>query len=71
MIILLVYFIIVISLVILLFDYRSGIITSLMVITNFGEFVYVNPNLLVGYFGGIGTIYFMDLFWMALIIVFI
>jgi hypothetical protein len=71
MIILLVYFIIVISLVILLFDYRSGIITSLMVITNFGEFVYVNPNLQVGDFGGIGTIYFMDLFWMALIIVLI
>jgi len=40
-----------------------------MVITNFGEFVYVNPNLEIGDFGGIGTIYFMDLFWIALLII--
>ena len=58
-----------IVLVILLFDYRSGIITALMVATNFGEFVYVNPNLEIGDFGGVGTIYFMDIFWLALIVV--
>jgi hypothetical protein len=56
-------------LVILLYDYRTGIITSLMVITNFGEFVYVNPNFEIGDFGGVGTIYFMDLFWIALAII--
>jgi hypothetical protein len=54
--------------VILLYDYRSGIVTCLMAVTNFGEFIYVNPNLEVGDFGGIGTIYFMDLFWIALIV---
>lgn len=64
----LLYFIVIAILVLLLYDYRSGIITSLMVITNFGEFVYVNPNLEIGDFGGIGTIYFMDLFWIALLI---
>ncbi|MBK6877030.1 MAG: hypothetical protein IPG99_11440 [Ignavibacteria bacterium] len=62
------YFVVIAILVLLLYDYRSGIITSLMVITNFGEFVYVNPNLEIGDFGGIGTIYFMDLFWIALLI---
>ncbi|MBK7253663.1 MAG: hypothetical protein IPI04_07020 [Ignavibacteria bacterium] len=62
------YIIIVIALVLILYDYRSGIIASLMVITNFGEFVYVNPNLEIGDFGGIGTIYFMDLFWIAMLI---
>lgn len=65
------YLLIVIALVLLLYDYRSGIITSLLVITNFGEFIYVNPNLEMGDFGGIGTIYFMDLFWIAMIIVII
>jgi len=69
MLMLFVYFLIIVSLVILLYDYRSGIIVSLMVITNFGEFVYVNPNLEIGDFGGIGTIYFMDLFWIALLII--
>ena len=69
MLMLFVYFLIIVSLVILLYDYRSGIIASLMVITNFGEFVYVNPNLEIGDFGGIGTIYFMDLFWIALLII--
>ncbi len=64
----LLYFVVIAILVLLLYDYRSGIITSLMVITNFGEFVYVNPNLEIGDFGGIGTIYFMDLFWIALLI---
>lgn len=64
----LIYFAVIVILVLLLYDYRSGIITSLMVITNFGEFVYVNPNLDIGDFGGIGTIYFMDLFWIALLI---
>jgi hypothetical protein len=63
------YIIIVTALILLLYDYRSGIITSLMVITNFGEFVYVNPNLEIGDFGGVGTIYFMDLFWLAVIAV--
>lgn len=66
---LLAYLIIVIALILLLYDYRSGIILTLMVITNFGEFIYVNPNLEIGDFGGIGTIYFMDLFWLAMIIV--
>ena len=65
------YLLIVIALVILLYDYRSGIITSLLVMTNFGEFIYVNPNLEMGDFGGIGTIYFMDLFWLAMILVII
>ncbi len=60
---------IIFALVILLYDYRSGIITSLMVITNFGEFIYVNPNLELGDFGGVGTIFFMDLFWIAMMIV--
>lgn len=69
MLMLFLYLLIIVSLVILLYDYRSGIITSLMVITNFGEFVYVNPNLEIGDFGGVGTIYFMDLFWIALAIV--
>lgn len=69
MLMLFVYFLIIVSLVILLYDYRSGIIASLMVITNFGEFVYVNPNLEIGDFGGVGTIYFMDLFWIALVII--
>ena len=69
MLMLIVYILIIISLVLLLYDYRSGIITSLMVITNFGEFVYVNPNLEIGDFGGVGTIYFMDLFWIALLVV--
>ena len=69
MLMLIVYILIIISLVLLLYDYRSGIITSLMVITNFGEFVYVNPNLEIGDFGGVGTIYFMDLFWIALLVI--
>ncbi len=69
MLMLFLYLLIIISLVILLYDYRSGIITALMVITNFGEFVYVNPNLEIGDFGGVGTIYFMDLFWIALAVV--
>lgn len=64
----LVYAAAILALVLLLYDYRSGIATSLMVVTNFGEFIYVNPNLDVGDFGGIGTIYFMDLFWVALAI---
>lgn len=63
--------IIILVLVILLYNYRSGIITSFMVVTNFGEFVYVNPTLEVGDFGGIGTIFFMDLFWIAVLIVLI
>ena len=63
-----VYLLTIIILVILLYDYRSGIVTCLMVVTNFGEFVYVNPNLEIGDFGGIGTVYFMDLFWIALLI---
>lgn len=67
--ILLAYLILIIALVLLLYDYRSGIITSLMVFTNFGEFVYVNPNLEIGDFGGLGTIFFMDFFWLAMIIV--
>ncbi len=69
MLMLIVYILIIISLVLLLYDYRSGIFTCLMVITNFGEFVYVNPNLEIGDFGGVGTIYFMDLFWIALLVV--
>jgi len=69
MISLLFYFILTSLLVLLLYNYKSGIITSMMVITNFGEFVYVNPNLEIGDFGGIGTIYFMDLFFLALLIV--
>lgn len=64
-----VYFILIAILVLLLYDYRTGVITCLLVITNFGEFIYVNPNLDVGDFGGIGTIYFMDLFYLAVIIV--
>lgn len=63
------YIIIVIALALLLYDYRSGIITSVMIVTNFGEFVYVNPNLEIGDFGGVGTIYFMDLFWLAVVLV--
>ena len=63
------YLIIITALVLILYDHRSGIIASLLVITNFGEFVYVNPNLEIGDFGGIGTIYFMDLFWIAMIFV--
>lgn len=63
------YVIMIISLVLLLYDYRTGIITSFIVITNFGEFVYLNPNLEIGDFGGLGTIYFMDVFWIAVIIV--
>ncbi|MBS1516836.1 MAG: O-antigen ligase family protein [Bacteroidetes bacterium] len=70
MINLLAYFVIISVLVLLLSNYKTGIITSLMVITNFGEFIYVNPNLEVGDFGGVGTIYFMDLFFIALMIVF-
>lgn len=69
MLMLFLYLLIIITLVILLYDYRSGIITVLMVITNFGEFIYVNPNLEIGDFGGVGTIYFMDLFWIALAVV--
>lgn len=60
------YIITIVLIVILLYDYRSGIITCLMAVTNFGEFIYVNPNLEIGDFGGVGTIYFMDLFWIAL-----
>lgn len=56
-------------LVLLLYNYKTGIITCLMVITNCGEFVYLNPNLEVGDFGGIGTIFFTDLFWIAVVIV--
>ncbi|MBL8007256.1 MAG: hypothetical protein JNJ56_06965 [Ignavibacteria bacterium] len=63
------YVIIVIALTLLLYDYRSGIITSIMIVTNFGEFIYVNPNLEIGDFGGVGTIYFMDLFWLAVVLV--
>ncbi|MEZ4689416.1 MAG: O-antigen ligase family protein [Ignavibacteria bacterium] len=65
----LIYVLMTVALVILLFDYRSGIVTVLMVMTNFGEIVYVNPNLEIGDFGGVGTIYFMDIFWLAVIIV--
>lgn len=65
----LLFILIIFALVMLLYDYRSGIITTLMVITNFGEFIYVNPNLELGDFGGIGTINFTDLFWFSLIIV--
>lgn len=64
----LVYILIIFTLVLLLNDYRSGIITVLMVITNFGEFIYVNPNLEIGDFGGVGKIFFMDLFWFAMVI---
>ncbi len=64
-----IYIFIITALVMLLYDYRTGIITSLMVITNFGEFIYVNPSLEIGDFGGIGTIFFTDLFWIALFIV--
>ncbi len=64
-----VYLIAIIILVLLLYDYRTGIVACLMAVTNFGEFIYVNPNLEIGDFGGIGTIYFMDLFWIALLIV--
>ncbi len=63
------YFLAIAVLVLLLYDYRTGIIASLMAVTNFGEFIYVNPNLEIGDFGGIGTIYFMDLFAIALIVV--
>lgn len=65
------YFIIITSLILLLYNYKTGVITCLLVITNFGEFVYLNPNLEIGDFGGIGTIYFMDLFWIALSVVII
>ncbi|HMQ68399.1 MAG TPA: O-antigen ligase family protein [Ignavibacteria bacterium] len=65
----LIYVLMTVALVILLFDYRSGIVTVLMVMTNFGEIIYVNPNLEIGDFGGVGTIYFMDIFWLAVIIV--
>lgn len=68
MINLLIYFLLTTILVLLLYNYKSGIITCLMVITNFGEFIYVNPNLEIGDFGGIGTIYFMDLFFLSLLI---
>lgn len=61
--------VIVLILVLLLYNYKTGIITTIMVITNFGEFIYVNPNLEVGDLGGIGNIYFTDLFAIALIIV--
>lgn len=54
------------SLVLLLYNYRTGIVIVMMVITNFGEFVYVNPNLEIGDFGGIGKIFFMDIFWISL-----
>lgn len=67
--IIVVYAIMIISLVLLLYDYRTGIISSFIVITNFGEFIYLNPNLEIGDFGGLGTIYFMDIFWIAVIIV--
>ncbi|MDZ4712968.1 MAG: O-antigen ligase family protein [bacterium] len=60
------YFLIILLLVLLLYDYRSGIITCLIAVTNCGEFVYLNPNLEIGDFGGVGTIFFMDLFWVAL-----
>ncbi|HAY33390.1 MAG TPA: O-antigen ligase family protein [Ignavibacteria bacterium] len=70
MISILFYLIIISVLVLLLYNYKTGIILSLMVITNFGEFIYVNPNLEVGDFGGIGTIYFTDLFFTSLLIVF-
>lgn len=63
------YIIIIIALVLILYDYRTGIVACLMVITNFGEFIYVNPNLEIGDFGGVGTIYFMDLFWISMLIV--
>ncbi|MEO8209747.1 MAG: O-antigen ligase family protein [bacterium] len=63
------YIFLVSVLVLLLYDYRTGIITSLMIVTNFGEFVYVNPNLDIGDFGGMGKVFFMDLFWIAVIIV--
>ncbi len=53
----------------ILYNYRTGIAASLLVITNFGEFVYLNPNLEIGDFGGVGTIYFMDLFNIAMIVV--
>ena len=62
------YFLAIAVLVLILYDYRTGIIASLMAVTNFGEFIYVNPNLEIGDFGGIGTIYFMDLFWIALVV---
>lgn len=64
-----VYFLIIVILVLLLSNYRSGILTCMLIITNFGEFVYVNPNLDVGDFGGLGTIYFMDLFYISMIVV--
>jgi O-Antigen ligase len=63
------YLLIIITLVLLLYNYRTGIITCLLVITNCGEFVYLNPNLEIGDFGGLGTIFFMDLFWIAVVIV--
>lgn len=69
MFMILVYILLIITLVILLFNYRTGIVTVLMVITNFGEFIYVNPNLEIGDFGGIGKIFFMDIFWLAVILV--
>ncbi|MBK8982233.1 MAG: O-antigen ligase family protein [Ignavibacteria bacterium] len=70
MISILFYLIIISVLVLLLYNYKTGIILSLMVVTNFGEFIYVNPNLEIGDFGGIGTIYFTDLFFTSLLIVF-
>lgn len=63
------YLIIIAALILLLYDYRTGIISALLVLTNFGEFVYVNPNLEIGDFGGIGTIFFTDLFWIAMLMV--
>ncbi|MDQ3193588.1 MAG: hypothetical protein M3P82_01175 [Bacteroidota bacterium] len=65
------YIFIIITLVLILYNYRTGIAASLLVITNFGEFVYLNPNLEIGDFGGVGTIYFMDLFDIAMIVVII
>ncbi|MBV6478493.1 MAG: hypothetical protein HGGPFJEG_01248 [Ignavibacteria bacterium] len=62
----LVYILMITSLVLLLYNYRTGIVIVMMVITNFGEFVYVNPNLEIGDFGGIGKIFFMDIFWISL-----
>ncbi|MDQ3019394.1 MAG: O-antigen ligase family protein [Bacteroidota bacterium] len=63
------YIFLVTVLVLLLYDYKTGIITSLMAVTNFGEFIYVNPNLDIGDFGGMGKVFFMDIFWLAVIIV--
>lgn len=65
----LVYILLITTLVLLLFNYKTGIVTVLMIITNFGEFIYVNPNLEIGDFGGIGKIFFMDIFWLSVVIV--